>query len=440
MKKIACSMLLAAVLGISAAHAQDEPKTLVLDLPLADAPYNFDNGGRFPSMYQSLAITRDTYAVSHGIFGLAYESHPIASLLASGVNDMFLLAFLPGADAWVHEEGHRAVMGQYGIESYNEIYKMQIMSETVSVSHVKDEDLAWLKARHPADMVRLHSAGIEMEYEWIDSSREEFFFSGRSTRFERVGWVYSMLNSVFYIQACTTTDADKDTDKFNAKEATIKERDFTGMDFTAWVYDLHRPNEPYAARGTHPLGNGYDRYIRYSDLTSKEKRYLKQQYYLSFMNFVSPQFIGFDSFLAETAEGPLLWNGALAHYLTSFGSSSEAHIWAIFGEYNISGALRLYRNEHLNLPGLEAKLYRLRIAGLPVLFSGGLSLWLQPKNQMFHSCASRPGAAADIEASYPFGEHLEAYTAFHAKSAGWQAGEVSLAASADVRAGMKMRL
>lgn len=433
-------MLLSAVIGMSAAFGQDEPKTTVIDIPFADIPYNIDNGGRFPSMYQSLAITRDTYAVSHGLFGLAYDGHPVASLLLSGANDMFLLAFLPGADAWVHEEGHRAVMGQYGIESYNEIYNMDIWSETVSVSHIKDEDLAWLKANHPADMVRLHEAGIEMEYEWIDSSREEFFFSGKSTRFERVGWVYSTLNSVFYIQSCTTTETDRETDKFNEKESTIKERDFTGMDFTAWVYDLHRPHEPYAARGIHPLGNGYDRYIRYSDLTSKEKRYLKQQYYLSFLNFVSPQFIGFDSFMIEKSGGEaILWNGALAHYLTSFGSSSEMHIYAIYGEYSISGALRLYRNEHLNLPGIDVTLHRLRIEGLPLVFTGGLALWLQPKDQMFHSCAARPGAAAEVEASYPLTERSDAYAAIHAKSEGWQAGEVSLAASADARAGIRMR-
>ena len=431
--------ILLSLIGASALPAQESANRTVIDVPLTDLPYNVMNDGRFPSMYQSLEITKDVNGLSHRLFSLGYKEYPFTSLLLSGANDLFFLSLLPGGNAWVHEEGHRAVMGQYGISSFNDVYKMDLLSDMISVSHVKDADLAWLKANHPADMVRLHSAGIEMEYEWIDSSRKDFFFSGQSTRFERAGWIFSALNSLLYIQVCTTSEADAETDTMNLKERKVSQRDFTGMDFTAWVYDLHRPNEPYAARGTHPLGNGYDRYIRYSDLTSKEKRYLKQQYYMSYLNFVSPQFIGFDSFLTDLPGGEaLLWNFATMHYLTSFGSSSELHLYAVYGEYNISAALRVYKNENLTLPGAELSLYRLRLNAVPVLLSSKISLWLQPADQMFHTRKIMPGAGAEISAAYQLNTAFEIYSSLHAKSSGWQAGEVSLDPSADVRAGMRL--
>jgi hypothetical protein len=436
---IFCAALLSFICTSYVLSAQESINRTVLDVPLTDLPYNVTNDGRFPSMYQSLEITKDVTGLSHRLFSLGYGQYPFTSLLLSGLNDLFFLSLLPGGDAWVHEEGHRAVMGQYGISSYNDVYKMDLMSDMISVSHVKDADLAWLKANHPADMVRLHSAGIEMEYEWIDSSREDFFFSGQSTRFERAGWIFSELNSLLYIQVCTTSEADTETDTMNLKENKVSQRDFTGMDFTAWVYDLHRPKEPYAARGTHPLGNGYDRYIKYSDLTSKEKRYLTQQYYMSYLNFISPQFIGFDSFLIDLPGGKaLLWNFATMHYLTSFGSSSELHLYMQYGEYNISTALRVYRNESLTLPGAEVSLHRFRFNRMPVLITSKISLWLQPHDQMFYTRKVMPGAGAEVCVLYPVIESFEIYSSLHFKNAGWQAGEVSLDPSADLRAGVRL--
>ncbi len=38
---------------------------------------------------------------------------------------------------------------------------------------------------------------------------------------------------------------DSTHDAVREEGADVKRRDFVGLDFTAWVYDLFRPDEPY---------------------------------------------------------------------------------------------------------------------------------------------------------------------------------------------------
>ncbi len=66
-----------------------------------------------------------------------------------GVADEFTRA-LPPFYPWHHEEWHRAVMSQYDIGSYNDIYNIPYGESVVAVSHVEDDDLVRLTttARH----------------------------------------------------------------------------------------------------------------------------------------------------------------------------------------------------------------------------------------------------------------------------------------------------
>jgi hypothetical protein len=87
----------------------------------------------------------------------------------------------------------------------------------------------------------------------------------------------------------TGDSVDRNTDEANQKEgANLQVRDVTGHDFTAWAYDLHRSDEPYAARGVHPSGVGVDRDIKRADLTSEESKYLKRQGRLQLVNLLAP--------------------------------------------------------------------------------------------------------------------------------------------------------
>jgi hypothetical protein len=234
--------------------------------------------------------------------------------------------------------------------------------------------------------------------------------------------------------------ADSETDSFNRKEKRVTERDFTGLDFTAWVYDLFRPDEPYSARGTHPSGTGYDRYIKYSDLTGKERIYLRRQFWLSLLNFVSPQLYGIDSIKTQCSmDGSACRsNFAMMHYLTSFGSSTELHIMSSSRGINSLTVLRLYQNESLFLPGLELGIRRLALGYIPLLLDVTAAGWLQPENQMFHQKGIMPGAGVRVKLSCPVTSMIEIYLFTGAKTEGWQAGEVSLKAASNYGFGMQV--
>ena len=92
-----------------------------------------------------------------------------------------------------------------------------------------------------------------------------------------------------YLHQCSGTGADATTKEENDKEgADVPRRDFTGLDCDGWTYDMFRPDEPYAARGTHPSGIGIDRYRGYSQLSPAEQRFTRKQFWMSLLNAADP--------------------------------------------------------------------------------------------------------------------------------------------------------
>src|SRR3954471_859364 len=142
--------------------AQERSSALRVDLPLLDAPYNTVNGLRAPSMAQSVAVGETFYEVAHTVIQRAWGTHRVMSGVSLVLFDTFG-SLLPGGDAWVHEEFHRTVMCHRAIDSFDDVYRLDLGASTIAVSHVKDDDLVRLKATHPAEQVRLGAAGIEGE-------------------------------------------------------------------------------------------------------------------------------------------------------------------------------------------------------------------------------------------------------------------------------------
>jgi hypothetical protein len=423
-----------------AADFKGDPAPLYLTLPMLELPYNVTQGYRVPGMSQSLMISNSASYASHA--AVDYVFSPLG-WVAQGfglVGWEMLFTYLPGGGGWVHEEWHRAVLGRRGIDSFDDIYYMKIGASTVSVSHVKDEDLVKLKTEHNDEMVRLMEAGNEANIEQTRVMRRDSFFSGRSTKHDRIGWLMNLLNESLYIQMCTTSEADTMTDDFNKKETTIKERDFTGLDFTAWIYDLHRPNDPYAARGVHPSGTGYDRYIKHSDLSDSELKYLRRSWRLSLLNLVSPQLLGVDRFIATNpvTDDPFFINGTLFHHLTSFGWDIGADIFTVQNRQKFEFIFHGYSNEKHFFPGLECTLYRMQFSAADNTFylTARILFFLQPKDGLFHESTPKPGGLAGLGIAYPIIDKLELYTDVSVKSYGWVAGTVYLSPVAEVKSGL----
>ncbi len=355
-----------------------------------------------------------------------------------------LYNYIPPGYAWLHEEFHRAVMTNRGISSFNDVYNFKLFASSIAVSHVADSDLVRLKRDYPADMVRLPEAGIEAEHLLVTEMQRDCFFTGKPPLYDIPGWWFSTLNSILYVRICSRPVADTLTDESNLVDGSdIPKRDFTGLDFTAWVYDLYRPDEPYSQRGIHPSGVGIDRYIRYSDLTSEELRFLALNGSLAFLNLASPLMFGFTGFKATDpfTKEVLSWNVSAGHDLTSFGYTLDANVLLKEGHFNWILVFHNYVSPTRYFPGIEVGLYRFPLSAgmLTMHISPRVLIWAQPENQRFDDQEASPGGMLLLEASLSLGHHVELFLTTSAKSRGWVAGSVHLDEAVDASIGISLK-
>jgi len=375
------------------------------DVTLLDSD-NFARGFHAPSMEQAVSWSAAFYEASHRSMRRRWQI-----LLFDFVADAVVP--LPLSDTWVHEEFHRAVLQNRGVPSFDDVYRIRFNPGSIAVSHVRDENLVRMKRDHPADFVRAHEAGIEGEHALVLRLEKEHFFDGAKSWNLPLYW-FAKTNSIAYIMSGSTSAANRAIDRWERQEGTsISRRDFTGHDFTAWVYDLFRPDEPYTSRGVHPSGVGLRRYIRESDLTDAERAYLHRQGRLAILNLIDPNLIELSG---------KRFNAAAAHVLTPFGYTIDLDA---FIRPKLFIALHDYRNGQRNFPGVEASLAdRFRIA-----------LWEQPAHMLFRDRGGRVGGLVSVRV-----HRRSMFAEIEAKSAGWVEGNVHLDRSISVRAGFSRSL
>jgi hypothetical protein len=448
-------LLLIILLQTVIVFAEEQSSILKLDLPLFDFPYQIEamntvGHGFFssyanPSMSQSLALTTDLYSSFHFGMKYFYDNSNMNKTLKYIIHNLgivagdLLMSWMPGGDGWLHEEYHRAVMSRYGINSFNGMNLFPIGAELIYVSNVKDEDLIRLKQESPADMVRLHIAGIESDYTLINNLQRNNFFYGQNLLNEIL---YAMItvNSHFYILFSSSSDqVDKDTLERNKTEKTISERDFTGFDMTAWVYDLFRPDEPYEARGPHPSGVGINRYRTTRDLTDDELKYLKNRFYWHFINYLSPMLFGFRSI--PLGGSGLAGNFAMRHLLTSFGTAVSAQVFLKYKPFNMAFAYHSYLNYKHYFPAIEAELvdYPFYFGKFGMFLSPRIIIGLQPENQKFKTGSPEFLGLFGLRADFMVSKHFLPYIDFTAKTDGWVAGNEYLDSNVSVKIGISAR-
>jgi hypothetical protein len=439
---------------------------LVFELPVFDFPYQFEatktvnegnatfgsffKGYANPSMHQSLNLTADLYTGLHYGIDKLFKFDPITGrkkwsskkrllYLITLCSSELIFTSAPGFNGWEHEEYHRAVMTRFHVNSFNDMNKFPIFAESVSISHVTDEDLIRFKKESPTDFNRMHVAGIEGEYLLIDKLQRNNFYYNQNLLHELV-YLFSTLNSIMYVQMCSIPEqADLYTDDFNSTEESIKVRDFTGWDFDGWVYDLFKPDEPYADRGIHPLGNGIDRYIKTTDLTSEELSYLKKQGNLQWLNCISPMMIGIKSI--KLSKNGLYGNFSVRDYLTSFGNDISCNIFLKNQTHNFFFAIHSSQNYHHSFPAIETQLvdYNESIGKYSFLISPRLIAGLQPLNQDFKTNKSSFLGLAECKLELITKNFIHPYIEVSAKTKGWVAGNEFLNSNLSCRLGIVSR-
>ena len=412
-----------------------------LDVTLFDAPYNIAEGVRGPSMRQTLDLSLAAYESSHAGIERAFGKRKglgRTAVALFGIATTLEVA-LPLTSVWVHEEFHRVAMGRRGVDSFDDVYRFDLDADWIAVSHVNDDDLVRLKRDHPAEWVRTQEAGIEGELTLVRELERRRFF-GRSRAWHLPLYWMTKLGTYGYVASGVWSDADADVDRANREDgANVKRRDFTGHDLLGWVYDLHRPDESYTARGVHPSGVGIDRYVKRADLTSEERRYLRRQGRLQLLNLVDPFLFGLQNGIAFGGEGSRTRvNAGMSHFLTSFGHTIDATVLVRRGTTNLALTAHAYANDGTVFPGVEGELldFPVAVRGRALSLSPRLALWLQPEAQRFRTSKGDAGGLASVRVRTALSSRIGMFADVEAKTAGWVAGAPYLDRNVTLRLGV----
>lgn len=396
--------------------------------------------GDYTRFYRNLSMVQNT-EVTRNLHGTFYYAHNalwyklykpnspkryvlnrvFANLTAAATD--FLLIKSPFGFAYQHEEFHRSVMVVRGIYSYDEVWEFG-KGFDIAVTHVSDENLGWLKRQYPADMVRLMSAGVEAEYAFIHRLREDNFF--RSMNLPAVGIsILGTVHSISYVNLPFASRFNEITDSILSHDKNnILARDFTGYDFSAWVYDLVNYNEPYEARGQWPGGIGIRRPIKETDLTPEMKSFLKETGNMQYLNLVSPFLLGINRMKIGS---DVYFNFALRSVPTSFGYYAGGDIFLDVNNRKMLVSLGINRSKNLTLPSLSVEHIDLNPWASQRISAGlKLALWMQPKDQLFSAGKSTPGMMLAVEPEYRIGRHLSLYSSISYKTSGWVFSNPSL--------------
>ncbi len=415
----------------------DAAKTEAIRAGGGDLPQSVTPGaGDYGKFYRNLSMEQTT-EMARNLHGSLYYGHNViwnvviepnstkryilnrvvANIAALGTD--YLAIKLPYGFAYQHEEFHRAVMSSRHIYSYDEVWKFG-KGLDIAVTNVKDEDLVYLKANHPADQVRLSAAGVEGEYAFLLRMREDNFF--RQTGYPFLGIsLLGTIHAVSYVNLPFTERFNSITDSILAHDRdNILARDFTGWDFSAWVYDLFTPEEPYEDRGTWPGGLGIKRPVKESDLTAEMKDFLRETGNMQYLNFISPFMIGINRIQLKPG---YFFNFALRSIPTSFGYYAGGDFFLDFNDRQVLLNLGINRSKSLILPSVDVTYYNI-IRREDSRFSANVNLsgWLQPKDQLFAADKASPGMAVGVQPRFDIGERFTIMADLSYKTKGWVFG------------------
>ena len=433
------------------AEAGRDDSKVPIPLTALDLPFNARG---FPSMRQSQDLTfavgrLSTFGLGKGFDRLEYRDPGLA--MGLGVGTAYVAAGLTlFATFWMHEEWHRAVMSNRGVSSRNGFYHRESWSNgLISVDRVSDEDLGRLKSDHPADTARLMMAGIESQVLLTQRFSDDAFAYGERGRwygpmYTSRAWTFpimqlTLMSNVVYHAQCGGSSSDDVTDEENRARLAVASRDFTGLDCTAFAYDLHRPDEPYADRGPHPYGEGIDRYRSWEDLSGRERRFLRTQLGLSVLDVLNPHLFGIDGFRLGRSDVDR-WNVMVGHSLTPFGYTINARAqikWRwLLGFF----ALRNGINARGWFPTVSGTIADLRLWYAPVSLDVRADLWLQPEELRYDAARPKPGGLLAPAIHWLLGEHASLDLGLDLKTEGYVPGNVFLDRNLSVRLGATARL
>ncbi len=359
-----CFFLIISLCAISLySFAQDTTKyKLRLSLPLVDLPKNYSLPYYTPSMQQSLELSNDFYELSiWGIDALGDKifiqkskeytkgrkiGNAIFKYAASLAFSKYGSELPIPLGVWGHEEFHRSVLGTGNISSKNGNWIFNRWDGTVY--GISDETLTQVKSENLDNLLYSYVAGVQYEIALNQKTTINDFYK-RRTYPKNALLLYNAYYVYNYFSFSTSAISDSVKVLAPPHESKIPtERDYAGADLTAWVYDMFNPSEPYNARDPFPGGDGVNRRIGYSDLTSEAQSFLEKQKNLSLLNFINPAIFFVNRIKVNNNFSLNLFT---QYSPTHFGNAMAVLIPAKYNELDMLLGLNNYANQ--GICGLE---------------------------------------------------------------------------------------
>ena len=187
-----------------------------------------------------------------------------------------------------------------------------------------------------------------------------------------------------------------------------------------------------------PDGEGVNRRIGFSDLTSEGQDYLNRQKRLAILNFVNPSIFLVNRINISKDFSFLTF---LQYNPVHFGNNITLYFPFKIKSVNQLIAIHNYNNRDKRFPGFQYGIYNISpFLNKKIEIGGTLSLWIQPENQGFFDQSGKLGGAIEIKSDFDIGKGFQVNITAGYKTTGWMIGNPYIDQKAKFRAGFKYLL
>ncbi|MBI1305389.1 MAG: hypothetical protein GC181_02110 [Bacteroidetes bacterium] len=421
---------------------------LRLSLPLFDLPQTYSLPQKIPSMQQAFELSNDFYELSFWgidvlgdrIFIPKNKNYTKGKKIGNAVfkYGVSLIFSQYGSElpiplgVWSHEEYHRSVLGTDNISSKNGNWILNRWEGTVY--GISDSTLSLQKSENINNLLYSYVAGVQYEIALNQKTTLNDFYKSRTLNKNAL-----LLYNAYYVfnYFKFSASAISDSVKILAPPHESKnpmERDYAGADLTAWVYDMFNPSEPFSSRDSFPGGNGLNRRIGFSDLSSEEQSYLTKQKNLSLINFINPAIFFINRIKLNNN---LSFNVITQYAPTHFGNDVAVFIPLKYKQFDLLLNVHDYSNKTAGGFGVGVGLYNYIISDK---WESDLALnfWNQPK--AFYDNTKILGGQLNIATKYYFKNNFAGFISLTGKTKGWTISNPYLESNLSVQLGLNYNL
>ena len=246
---------------------------------------------------------------------------------------------------------------------------------------VRDSELKGLRDTDFPTYIRLHTAGLESDYNLMNRAQSLYTLELEKKRM--VFWEHLLRTTYLILYYASATWPRLSSDMM--EEPDELKRDIVGHDVYGAIRHLHRPAMAFV------------RYTQYDDLTSKEKAFGRRVGYRSFLNLINPLLI---NQLQWCIHPDLKLSVGLGYTMSPFGDFIDENFWFVIKKKTkIHVYLRQFENKATWFWAGGMKLI-----GYPVFkrfeCSTALHFWNQPANLAFDTSRVDFGGGVELLIKY----------------------------------------